>query len=67
MAFHKTSDLAMLDALVLKALALVLSRRLDFPASCYHVPGRRDEKRGAKAAVRHICSRLALQPVRLPR
>ena len=50
---------AALDALVLKALAIVLNRRLDFPKSCYHVPGKDDEKRGAKAAVRHICSRLA--------
>ena len=48
-----------LDALVLKALAIVLNRRLDFPRSCYHVPGKDgDEKRGAKAAVRHVCSRL---------
>jgi retron-type reverse transcriptase len=47
---------AALDALVLKALALVLNRRLDFPKSCYHVPGKAgEEKRGAKAAVRHIC------------
>jgi RNA-directed DNA polymerase len=37
---------AALDALALKALAIVLSRRLDFPRSCYHLP------------VRHICSRL---------
>src|ERR1017187_9113601 len=51
---------AALDALVLKALAIVLNRRLDFPRSCYHVPGKEgEEKRGAKAAVRHICSRLA--------
>src|ERR1017187_3243489 len=50
---------AALDALVLKALAMVLNRRLNFPRSCYHVPGRDGEaKRGAKAAVRHICSRL---------
>jgi hypothetical protein len=51
---------AALDALVLKALAMVvLNRRLDFPRSCYHVPGKDcEEKRGAKAAVRHICSRL---------
>jgi hypothetical protein len=49
---------AALDALVLKALAIVLGRRLDFPRSCYHVPGKDGEKRGAKAAVRHICSRL---------
>jgi hypothetical protein len=50
---------AALDALVLKALAIVLNRRLDFPRSCYHVPGKDgEEKRGAKAAVRHICSRL---------
>ena len=31
---------AALDALVLKALAIVLGRRLDFPRSCYHVPGK---------------------------
>jgi len=50
---------AALDALVLKALAMVLNRRLDFPRSCYHVRGKEGEpKRGAKAAVRHICSRL---------
>jgi hypothetical protein len=49
---------AALDALVLKALAIVLGRRLDFPRSCYHLPGKDGEKRGAKAAVRHICSRL---------
>lgn len=51
---------AALDALVLKALAIVLNRRLDFPRSCYHVPGKDGEKRGAKAAVRHICARLLL-------
>jgi hypothetical protein len=51
---------AALDALVLKALAIVLNRRLDFPKSCYHVPSKAgEEKRGAKAAVRHICTRLA--------
>ena len=51
---------AALDALVLKALAIVLNRRLDLPRSCYHVPCKAgEEKRGAKAAVRHICSRLA--------
>ena len=50
---------AALDALVLKALAIVLNRRLDFPKSCYHVPSKAgEEKRGAKAAVRHICTRL---------
>jgi len=38
---------------------MVLNRRLDFPKSCYHVPGKDgEEKRGAKAAVRHICTRL---------
>jgi RNA-directed DNA polymerase len=48
-----------LDALVLKAMAIVLHRRLDFPRSCYHMPGKDgEEMRGAKAAVRHICSRL---------
>jgi RNA-directed DNA polymerase len=47
-----------LDALVLKALAIVFIRKLDFPRSCYHLPGQDGEKRGAKAAVRHICSRL---------
>jgi hypothetical protein len=37
----------------------VLNRRLDFPKSCYHVPSKAgEEKRGAKAAVRHICSGL---------
>jgi len=51
---------AALDALVLKVLAMVLNRRLDFPKSCYHVPSKAgEEKRGAKAAVRRICSRLA--------
>jgi hypothetical protein len=51
---------AALDALVLKCLAMVLNRKLDFPKSCYHVPGKDgEEKRGAKAAVRHICSRLS--------
>ncbi len=30
-----------------------------FSASCYHAPGRDGEKRGAKAAVRHICSQLS--------
>jgi len=50
---------AALDAPVLKALAMLLNRRLDFPKNCYHVPGKDgEEKRGAKAAVRHICSRL---------
>ena len=48
-----------LDALVLKALAIVLNRRLDFPRNCFHVPGKVGAaKRGAIAAVRHICSRL---------
>ena len=57
-----------LDALVLKALSIVLNRRLDLPRSCYHLPGKEGEaKRGAKAAVRHICSRLvAGKPVRFP-
>jgi RNA-directed DNA polymerase len=50
---------AALDAMVLKALAMVLNRRLDFPKSCYHVPGKDGgAKRGAKAAVRHICGQL---------
>src|ERR1035441_1556388 len=48
-----------LDALVLKALAIVLNRRLDFPRNCFHVPGKVGAaKRGAIAAVRHICSRV---------
>jgi retron-type reverse transcriptase len=48
-----------LDAFVLKALAMVLNRRLNLPRSCYHVPGKDGEaKRGAKAAVRHICRQL---------
>ncbi len=47
-----------LDALVLKALAMVLGRTLNFHRSCYHLPGKGREKRGTKAAVRHICSRL---------
>ena len=62
-----------LDALVLKALAMVLNRRLDFPRSCYHVPGKAhrlfvsvvravekegEAKRGAKAALRHIFAQL---------
>lgn len=42
---------AALDALVLKALAIVLSRKLDLPRRCYHVPSKGREKRGAKAAV----------------
>lgn len=46
------------DALVRKALAMVLSRKLDFAPSCYHVPGKDGEKRGAEAAVRYVCSRL---------
>lgn len=50
---------AALDALVLKALAMVLNRRLDFPKRCYHVPGKDGVRRGAKAAVHHICSRLS--------
>src|ERR1017187_3547436 len=49
---------AALDALGLKALAIVIGRRLDFPRSCYHVAGKNGQKRGAKAAVRHICRRL---------
>jgi len=49
-----------LDALVLKALAIVLNRRLDLARSCYHLTGKDgEEKRGAKAAVRRICSRLS--------
>ncbi len=45
---------------MLKALAIVLNRRLDLPRSCYHLPGKDgEEKRRAKAAVRHICSRLS--------
>lgn len=51
-----------LDALVLKGLAMVLSRRLAFPRCCYHVPGRDGEKRGAKAAVRYICAQLPANP-----
>jgi hypothetical protein len=55
----EVASMVVLDALVLKALAMVLNRRLDLPRSCYHVPGKAGEaKLGAKAAVRHICSRL---------
>jgi hypothetical protein len=32
-----------LDALVLKALAIVLNRRLDFPRHCYQVPAKEGE------------------------
>ena len=40
---------------MLKALAIVLNHRIDFPKSCYHVPGKDgEEKRGAKAAVRLV-------------
>ena len=56
-----------LDALVLKAMAMVFNRMLDFPKSCYHVPGKDGEENlGAKAAVRHICSQLPSNQFRLP-
>ena len=67
-----------LDALVLKALALVLLNRLDFAPICYHLPataGRGEERtgpklrcaregkdHGAKAAVRAVCAALAGNP-----
>ena len=53
---------ASLDALVLKALALVLLKRLDFAPTCYHLPGPEGETRGAKAAVRFVCNHLAGNP-----
>jgi hypothetical protein len=43
-----------LEALVLKAVAIVLSRRLAIPPSCYHVAGHG----GAKAAVRDAMDNL---------
>jgi len=43
-----------LDALVLKAIAIVLNRRLGFSQSCYHLQGHG----GAKAAVRDVVDNL---------
>jgi hypothetical protein len=43
-----------LDALVLKAMAIVLSRSLGLPRSCYHLRGHG----GAKAAVRDVVAHL---------
>ena len=45
---------ASLDALVLKALAIVLNCRLGFRSTCYHLAGQDGEERGAKAAVRAV-------------
>ena len=44
-----------LDALVLKAVAIVLSRRLTLPDRCFHVVGHG----GAKAAVRAVAGAVA--------
>ena len=49
---------AALDALVLKAVAIVLGRRLRLARGCYHLPGQEGEKRGAKAAIREVCGHL---------
>lgn len=50
---------ASLDAVVLKALALVLNRRLGFSRAVYHLGCQDGKKRGAKAAVRAVCGSLA--------
>ena len=59
--FHRCGDAielwTALDALVLKAVAITLNRTLEFPETCYHGPGK-EEARGAKAAVRCVCSHL---------
>ena len=46
------------DALVLKALALVLAPRLELSEHCFHLRGPAGEKRGSKAAVRLVLVRL---------
>ena len=57
-----------LDALVLKAIAIVLSQRWQLPSSCYHLAGHRGTgaevtaRRGAKAAVRNIVDHLRGNP-----
>ncbi len=47
-----------LDALVLKAIAIVLTRRLSFSERCYHLLGHG----GAKAAVRDVVQNLPNNP-----
>ena len=47
-----------MDALVLKAMQIVLSDRLDLPKSCTHLKGHG----GAKAAVRHVVENLKDRP-----
>ena len=47
-----------LDALVLKAIAIVLTRRIDLSDRCYHLAGRG----GAKAAIRYVVARLPENP-----
>jgi len=53
-----------LDALVLKAMGIVLSRRWELPGSCYHLAAdpRVAEPRGAKAAVRDVVDHLPGNP-----
>ena len=46
------------DALVLKCLALVLSRRLPLSKRCFHIKGSGGRKRGGKAAVREVLQQL---------
>ena len=64
--FHSNGETielwASLDALVLKALAIVLRNRVDFAPTCFHLPGEDGEKRGSKAAVRALCDNLADNP-----
>jgi len=49
---------AALDALVLKAMAIVLTRRLNLSRSCYHLLGHG----GAKGAVRDVVQNLSGNP-----
>ena len=59
---HRQNDVmelwSALDALVLKAIAIVLTRRLSFSERCYHLLGHG----GAKAAVRDVVEHLPGNP-----
>src|ERR1017187_39466 len=56
---------AALDALGLKALAIVIGRRLDFPRSCYHVAGKNGQKRGGQGRRSPHLPPVTVQPVPL--
>jgi len=56
---HETLELwSALDALVLKSIAIVLTKRLSLSDRCYHLPGHG----GAKAAVRDVVANLPDNP-----